>query len=157
MQPGVPAELRVAEFVNRTFIGKVVRTAGAIDPASRTLLTEVDVPNPKGEIMPGAYAEVAFHLKGDVQSLVIPSNTLIFRSPGSQVAVVENDHARLRNVTIGRDFGANLEIVSGLRDTDEVIVNPSDSLSDGQPVAVQRGQPEQSQPSRSAPAAVAGH
>jgi len=139
MQPGVPAELHVAEFVNRTFLGKVVRTAGAIDPASRTLLTEVDVPNPKGEIMPGAYAEVGFHFKGDSQALVIPSNTLIFRSAGSQVAVVENGHAHLSKVTIGRDFGASLEIVSGLRDSDDVIVNPPDSLSDGQVVAVQRG------------------
>jgi RND family efflux transporter MFP subunit len=154
MQPGVTAELRVPEFVNRTFLGKVVRTAGAIDQASRTLLTEVDVPNPKGEIMPGAYAEVSFRLKGDSQSLVIPSNTLIFRSPGSQVAVVENNHARLRNVTIGRDFGTNLEIVSGLGDTDEVIVNPPDSLNDGQPVAVQRDQEQLVQPSL---ATGAGH
>jgi len=150
MRPGIPAELRVAEFVNRTFVGKVVRTAGAIDSASRTLLTEVDVPNPKGEILPGAYAEVAFHLNGGAQPLVIPSNTLIFRSAGSQVGVVENNHARLRSVTIGRDFGASLEIVSGLRDSDEVILNPPDSLRDGQLVAVQRGQPEQSQPPRAA-------
>ena len=106
MVPGIPAELRVAEFVNRTFVGKVVRTAGAIDPASRTLLSEVDVPNPKGEIMPGAYAEVAFHLHGGAQPLIIPSNTLIFRSAGSQVAIVENSHARLRSVTIGRDLGS---------------------------------------------------
>jgi RND family efflux transporter MFP subunit len=139
MQPGVAAELHVAEFVNRTFLGKVVRTAGAIDPASRTLLTEVDVPNPKGEIMPGAYAEVGFHFKGDAQALVIPSNTLIFRSAGSQVAVVQNGHAKLSTVTIGRDFGATLEIVAGVRDSDEIIVNPPDSLSDGQLVAVQQG------------------
>jgi RND family efflux transporter MFP subunit len=142
MQPGVQAEVRVPEFVNRTFVGKVVRTAGAIDQASRTLLTEVDVPNPKGEIMPGSYAEVAFHLNGDRQSLIIPSNTLIFRSPGAQVAVVDNNQAHLRDVKIGRDLGANLEIVSGLSDTDEVILNPPDSLSDGQAVAVQRSQEE---------------
>jgi RND family efflux transporter MFP subunit len=151
---GLPAELHVAEFVNRTFVGKVVRTAGAIDPASRTLLTEVDVPNPKGEIMPGAYAEVAFHLKGGGQTLLLPSNTLIFRSGGSQIAVVEDNHARLRSVTIGRDLGANLEIVSGLRDTDQVILNPSDSLSDGQPVAVQPGQTE---PIPAPTATLAGH
>jgi RND family efflux transporter MFP subunit len=154
MQPGVTAELHVPEFVNRTFVGKVVRTAGAIDPASRTLLTEVDVANPKGEIMPGAYAEVGFRLNGNSQSLVIPSNTLIFRSPGAQVAVVENNQAHLRDVKIGRDFGATLEIVSGLRDTDEVILNPPDSLIDGQTVAVQRGLGEPTQP----PAATAaGH
>jgi multidrug efflux system membrane fusion protein len=146
MRAGIPAELRVAEFMNRTFAGKVVRTAGAIDTASRTLLTEVDVPNPKGEIMPGAYAEVAFHLTGGAQPLVIPSNTLIFRSEGSQVAIVENNLARLRSVTIGRDLGAKLEILSGLRDGDEVILNPPDSLSDGQRVAVQGGQGAQIQP-----------
>jgi RND family efflux transporter MFP subunit len=140
MVAGVPADLHVAEFPNRTFEGKVVRTAGAIDPTSRTLLTELDVPNPKGEIMPGAYAEVGFHLKTAVPKLIVPSNALIFRSAGSQVAVVENDHARLRNVTIGRDFGTSLEIVSGLSDKDEVILNPPDSLSDGQPVSVQGGQ-----------------
>ena len=144
MRFGIPAELHVAEFVNRTFAGKVVRTAGAIDTASRTLLTEVDVPNPKGEIMPGAYAQVAFHLKGDeMRPLVIPSNTLIFRSAGSQVAVVENNRAHLRKVTIGRDFGATLEVASGLNDGEAVIVNPPDSLSDGQAVTVQEesGQP----------------
>jgi multidrug efflux pump subunit AcrA (membrane-fusion protein) len=119
----------------------VVRTAGAIDPASRTLLTEVDVPNPKGEIMPGAYAQVAFHLKGGTKPLVIPSNTLIFRSAGAQIAVVENNHAHLRNVTIGRDFGANFEIASGLSDGEEVILNPPDSLTDGQPVQVQSPPP----------------
>jgi hypothetical protein len=104
--------------------------------------------------MPGAYAEVAFHLNGNRQSLVVPSNTLIFRSPGAQVAIVENNQAHLRDVKIGRDFGATLEIVSGLHDTDEVILNPPDSLSDGQTVAVQRGQEEPIQPP---PAAEAGH
>jgi RND family efflux transporter MFP subunit len=141
--PGLPAEIRVAEFVNRTFAGKVVRTAGAIDPASRTLLTEVDVPNPKGEIMPGAYAQVVFYLKAGVQPLVVPSNTLIFRSAGAQVAIVVNNHARLRSVTIGRDFGTNLEIVAGIGDSDEIVLNPPDSLSDGQPVEVQQTPPSQ--------------
>jgi RND family efflux transporter MFP subunit len=150
MVPGISAELHVAEFVNRSFAGKVVRTAGAIDPASRTLLTEVDVPNPKGEIMPGAYAEVAFHLEGGTRPLVIPSTALIFRSAGSQVAVVENNHARLRRVTIGRDFGSNLEIVSGVRDTDEVIVNPPDSIDDSQPVTVQRTEPTRTRPAQAA-------
>jgi RND family efflux transporter MFP subunit len=141
MRPGVPAELHVAEFENRTFAGTVVRTAGAIDPASRTLLTEVDVPNPKGEIMPGAYAEVGFHLQGAAQALVVPSNTLIFRSAGAQIAVVENDRAHLRDVKLGRDFGTSLEILSGVHDTDDLILNPPDSLSDDQPVAVQRSSP----------------
>jgi RND family efflux transporter MFP subunit len=154
MRTGIPAELHVAEFVNRAFAGKVVRTAGAIDPASRTLLTEVDVPNPTGEIMPGAFAEVSFKFKGDGRALVVPSNALIFRAAGSQVAIVENGRARLRGVTIGRDLGANLEVVSGLRDTDDIIVNPPDSLIDGQAVSVQNGQPE-SQPKDQPPPAAA--
>jgi RND family efflux transporter MFP subunit len=137
MQAGVPAELHVAEFVNHTFTGKVVRTAKAIDTSSRTLLTEVDVENPKGEIMPGAYMEVAFRFPGTVRPLVVPSNALIFRSAGSELAIVDHDRARLHPVTIGRDFGATIEITSGVTDNDEVIVNPPDSLIDGQAVSVQ--------------------
>ncbi|HEX4347508.1 MAG TPA: efflux RND transporter periplasmic adaptor subunit [Vicinamibacterales bacterium] len=138
MQPGLSAELHVAEFVNRTFTGKVVRTARAIDASSRTLLTEVDVDNPTNEIMPGAYMEVAFKFPGAVRPLVVPSNALIFRSAGSEMAVVDHNHARLRPVTIGRDFGATIEVTSGVTDNDEVIVNPPDSLIDGQAVTVQR-------------------
>ena len=140
MTTGLAAELHVAEFTNRVFRGSVVRTSGAIDTGSRTLLTEVDVPNPRGELMPGAYAQVQFNLKTGGNSLVVPSNTLIFRA-GSQVAVVENNHARLRNVTIGRDFGTSLEIVSGLSANDDVIVNPPDSLSDGELVSVSSSEP----------------
>jgi RND family efflux transporter MFP subunit len=140
MTTGLAAELHLAEFTNRVFRGSVARTSGAIDTGSRTLLTEVDVPNPKGELMPGAYAQVQFNLKTGGSSLVVPSNTLIFRA-GSQVAVVENNHARLRNVTIGRDFGTSLEIVSGLNANDDVIVNPPDSLSDGELVSVSSSEP----------------
>jgi RND family efflux transporter MFP subunit len=141
MVPGLAAELHVGEFPNRIFRGTVVRTAGAIDPSSRTLLTEVDVPNPKDELMPGAYAQVAFNLKTGGTSLVVPSNTLIFRSAGSQVAIVENNHARLRSITIGRDLGTSLEIVSGLNANDDVIVNPPDALSDGDLVSISYREP----------------
>jgi RND family efflux transporter MFP subunit len=138
MRIGLPAQLRIAEFPNRLFGGKVAHTAGAIDPASRTLLTEVQVPNPKGELMPGSYAEVTFEISSAEPPLVVPSNTLIFRSAGPQVAVVDSDHAaRLRKVTIGRDFGNSLEILSGLQPNDLVILNPPDSLADGTSVSPQ--------------------
>ena len=116
----------------------MIRSAGAIDPASKTLLTEVDVPNPKGELLPGAYAEVLFHLKTGTPPLTIPSNTLIFRTSATQVAVVENGKAHLRTITIGRDLGNSLEVISGLDPGDSVIVNPPDSLADGAPVSVQQ-------------------
>ena len=136
---GEPAVLHIAEFPNRVFTGKVAHTAGAIDPASRTLLTEVQVPNPKGELMPGSYAEVTFNISSAEPPLVVPSNTLIFRSAGPQVAVVDSRHAaRLRNVTVGRDFGTSLEILSGLQLNDLVILNPPDSLSDGAAVSPQQ-------------------
>src|SRR6185437_4274852 len=135
MTPGISAELHVAEFPNRTFTGKVTRSAGAIDVNSRTLLTEVQVANPKGVLIPGAYAEVKFQFKGANPALVVPSNTLIFRSGGAQVAVVDaNKKAQLRDVTIGRDFGNSLEINTGLQPTDSVILNPPDSMTSGAPV-----------------------
>ena len=148
MRIGLPAELHIAEFPNRIFTGKVAHTAGAIDPASRTLLTEVQVPNPKGELFPGSYAEVTFKITSAEPPLVVPSNTLIFRSAGPQVAVVDSRHmARLRNVTVGRDFGTSLEILSGLQPNDLVILNPPDSLADGAEVS-----PQETDTSSTAPA-----
>lgn len=136
---GMPAELRIGEFPNRVFAGKVAHTAGAIDTASRTLLTEVQVPNPKSELLPGAYAEVTFRISSAEPPLVIPSNSLIFRAAGPQVGVVDSSHtARLRKVTIGRDFGTSLEILAGLQPQDLVVLNPPDSLSDGDPVSIQQ-------------------
>jgi len=155
---GMPAELRVGEFANRVFTGKVAHTSGAIDTASRTLLTEVQVPNPKSELMPGAYAEVTFRISSAEPPLLVPSNTLIFRSAGAQVAVVDSSHTvRLRKVTIGRDFGTSLEILTGLQPEDLVVLNPPDSLSEGDPVSVQQtdnGSPSAPQPAAAAPNAT---
>lgn len=138
MRIGMPAELHIAEFPSRVFTGKVAHTAGAIDSSSRTLLTEVQVANPKGELMPGSYAEVTFKISSAEPPLVVPSNTLIFRSAGPQVAVVDSRHAaRLRNITVGRDFGNSLEVLSGLQPSDLVILNPPDSLADGTSVSPQ--------------------
>ena len=154
---GMAADLHISQFPNRTFPGKVAHTSGAIDTTSRTLLVEVQVPNSNGELLPGSYAEVEFHLRTGSPALVIPSNTLVFRSAGPQVVVVDGaSKAHLRPITIGRDLGTSLEIISGLQPSDSVVVNPPDSISDGTAVVVQQ-EPPQPAPPEQQPPAVAGH
>jgi RND family efflux transporter MFP subunit len=131
---GAPAALTLDEFPGQTFHGTLVRNANAIDLASRTLLVEVDVDNPTGQLLPGAYVFVHLKLSDQTRSVTIPANTLIFRKEGLQVALVRNDKADLVPVKISRDYGNSVEIVSGLRPTDAVIVDPSDSLVAGMPV-----------------------
>jgi RND family efflux transporter MFP subunit len=134
---GSSAELRFDEFPDKTFAGKVARTAGAIDPSSRTLLTEVDVPNESGLLFPGAYMQVHLTMGGSRQSLLIPANTLLFRSEGTVVGVVGGDgKVQLKKIKIGKDLGTQLEVAQGLSPDDQVIVNPSDSLASGQTVKV---------------------
>lgn len=133
-RPGAVAAITVAEFPGRTFRGVLARTANSIDPASRTLLTEVDIDNPSGELLPGAYVSVHLKLPGEVRSLVLPSNTLIFRSEGLRVAVVRNGHAQLVPVTVGRDYGDRVEVLSGIKPEDAIVADPPDSLIDGTPV-----------------------
>ena len=131
---GVEAYLTMPQYPGRRFPGKLVRTSAAIDQASRTLLVEVDVANPKGEILPGAYSEVHFKLPSPASTVVIPVTSLIFRSEGLRVAVVRNSHAIMVPVTLGRDYGTEVEVVSGLDGSEKVITNPPDSLVDGQEV-----------------------
>jgi RND family efflux transporter MFP subunit len=139
--PGVGASMEVASLSNRQFTGTVARTSHAIGMNSRTLLTEVDVPNPKGELFPGAYAQVHFHLSLKVVPLVLPGNTILFQAQGPQVGVVNNQNSvELRKVTLGRDFGNRVEILSGISQRDAVISNPPDYLVDGMSVAVQTTQ-----------------
>jgi len=140
--PGKAADLTLAEFPGRHFFGKIARTADAIDPASRTLLTEVDVDNTTGELLPGAYVSVHLKLGAQVPAVVLPADTLIFRSGGLSVAVVRNGKAELVPVTLGRDFGTEVEVVSGVTVKDAVIENPSDSLTSGTPVHVTEAQPD---------------
>ncbi len=127
-------------FRARRFQGTIVRNSDSIDPASRTLNVEVDVDNAQGRIKTGAYVFVHLklppttHTSAQSPSLTIPANTLLFRSEGLRVGVVRNGHAELVPITIGRDFGATVEVVAGLQPTDQVIVNPSDSLTSGTPV-----------------------
>jgi RND family efflux transporter MFP subunit len=131
---GAPATLTLDEFPGQTFHGTLVRNANSIDIASRTLLVEVDVDNPTGQLLPGAYVFVHLKLPDETRSVTIPSNTLIFRKEGLQVGLVRNGKAELVPVKIGRDYGNSVEIVSGLQTTDAVIVDPSDSLVAGMPV-----------------------
>ena len=134
---GVPVEIVVPRIAGKTFGGKVVRTAGAIDPASRTLLTEVQVPNPKLELVPGEFAEVLFHIRSGTSAFVIPASSLIFRAQGTQVALAQQDRVHLQKVQIGRDLGNAVEVVSGLEGSDSVIENPSDAITEGVPISVQ--------------------
>ncbi|HEU4982766.1 MAG TPA: efflux RND transporter periplasmic adaptor subunit [Acidobacteriaceae bacterium] len=139
--PGVAAYLTLAEFPGKKFEGKIVRTAKAIDPASRTLLVEVDVKNLADQLYPGAFAQVHFTLKNTRPSLILPVSTLIFKSAGLQVATVFNGNkAKLVPITIGRDDGNVVEVVQGLDPDDEVIQSPPDSLIDGETVHVVRRQ-----------------
>jgi RND family efflux transporter MFP subunit len=134
--PGVQAYLTMPQFPGRKFPGKLVRNAEAIDQASRTLLTEVDVANPGGELLPGAYAEVHLKLPSPASTVVIPVTSLIFRSEGLRVAVVRNGHASMIPITLGKDFGTEVEVVAGLDGSEKVITNPPDSLVDGEEVRV---------------------
>src|SRR6202171_5011899 len=133
-RPGAPATLTLDEFPGQTFHGTLVRNANSIDIASRTLLVEVDVENPTGQLLPGAYVFVHLKLPDQTRSVTIPSNALIFRQEGLQVGLVRNGKAELVPVKISRDYGNSVEIVSGLQPTDAVIVDPSDSLVAGMPV-----------------------
>lgn len=140
-KPGLTADLTLAEFPGRQFKGKLVRTADSIDQASRTLLVEVDLSNPNGELLPGAYAEVHLKLPTESPAYILPVNALIFRSQGLQVGIVDgSDRAQLKSVILGHDYGNEVEVVSGLADSDAVIVNPPDSLSPGEKVRVVEAQ-----------------
>lgn len=133
---GQTAELTLPEIPGRKFEGKILRTAGAMDAASRTLLSEIEVDNSKGELLAGSYAQVRIADVRPDAALTLPSNTVLFRAEGPQVAVVENQRATMRVVTLGRDFGATVEVLSGVTPEDRVIVNPADSLVNGIEVRV---------------------
>lgn len=134
---GARATLTLPQFPARTFVGSVARTAGAIDPVSRTLRVEVDMDNTDGAVPPGAYAQVTLALASPKAMLSLPANTLLFRPAGVGVATVDGKgRVRLMPVTLGRDFGTRVEIRTGLSGTERVIVNPGDAVSEGQPVSI---------------------
>ncbi len=145
IKQGMKAYLQLAEFPGQKFAGKVVRTADSIDPATRTLLTEVDVPNPDGRLLPGSFAQVHFNVPVQIQRISVPENTLLFRAEGPRVGVVGPDNrVHLKAVQIGRDFGTKVEILSGIDPNDRIILNPADSLEEGQEVRVSQEVPGQS-------------
>ncbi len=131
------ATVTLQEFPGQKFLGTVARTSDAIDPATRTLNTEVDVPNKDGKLLPGSFGQVHFATGTSVPRITIPVNAMLFRAEGPRVAVVDKDgKVHLRPISIGRDFGATLEILGGLEISDRIIINPSDSLDEGQQVRV---------------------
>jgi len=136
IKAGGKASLTLDEYPDREFEGTIARNSNAIDPATRTLNVEVDVDNPKGELLPGAYVFVHFKVPVRTSNLMIPSNTLLFRAQGLQVGVVRDGRVQLVPVTISKDLGANVEVAAGLTANDAVVLDPSDSLASGQEVQV---------------------
>ena len=130
------ADLSLAEFPDRKFQGKLVRTADDINLATRTLLVEIDVNNPTGTLLTGSYAEVHLAVPTQASSFLIPVNTLLFRSEGLRVGIVKDGKVVLTAVTPGHDFGNQMEIVAGLKANDQVIINPPDSIISGQEVQI---------------------
>ena len=129
--PGAIATITLDEFPGQVFRGTLARNANAIDPISRTLLVEVDVDNPAGQLLPGAYMSVHLKLPQQVHSVTIPANTLLFRAEGLTVGVVKNNRVALIPAKIGRDYGDTVEVLSGLQPADAIVADPSDSLING--------------------------
>lgn len=137
MRVGLKACLQLSEFPAKNFCGQVVRNANAVDPASRTLLTEVDVPNPSGTLLQGEYAEVHFDVQSPGNRLSVPINALLFRPEGTLVAVVGPDSRLvLKKLSVGRDFGDSVEVLEGISPQDAIVINPPDSLENGEQVTV---------------------
>ena len=134
---GVKADLTLPELPGRRFTGTLVRTAKAIDPVTRTLTVEIDVPNTQGLLFPGAYTEIHLRVKSSTPALLIPATSLIFRSQGLRVPVVENgNRVHLIPVTLGKDFGNSVEVLAGLSADASVVANPPDSLVDGETIRI---------------------
>jgi len=138
VRTGTKASMDLTSLPNRHFAAAVTRTTDAIDANSRTLTVELDIPNPSGQLLPGAYANVHFRLPLNVVPLVLPASTILFQAEGPQVGVVSSQNqVELRRVTLGHDFGDRIEVLTGIRPADAVIANPPDSLTNGMRVAVQ--------------------
>ncbi len=132
--PGVEAVVHVPELPDRTFPGKVTRIADALQPGTRTLLAEIDIPNPDGALTPGLYCTIELHVPRKTPSLVVPAEAIIFNRGGLQVAVMEDGVARIRKVSVARDLGTQVEVRDGIKPGDRVILNPPVELADGSKV-----------------------
>jgi RND family efflux transporter MFP subunit len=148
-RPGTPTTITLEENPGKVYRGTLARTTTALDPNARTMLSEVEMDNPGGEVLPGAYVVVRLHVGRETRGMTVPANTLLFRAEGLRVAVVRDGRAELVPVTIGRDYGRSVEVVAGLQPTDAVILDPADSLVSGAPVRVRQTPP----PAPGAPAA----
>jgi len=143
---GAATTLTLQEFPGQKFSAKVARTAESIDPNTRTLLTEVDVPNREGRLLPGSFGEVHFAVGSNVDKVTVPVNAMLFRSEGPRLAVVGPDKkVELRAINIGKDYGTTLEILGGISTQDQIVINPSDSLENGQEVNLAPSSPGQGQ------------
>ena len=131
LAPGVKAVVRVPEMPDRTFPGEVTRIADALQQGTRTLLVEIDVPNPDGALTPGIYCTVDLQIPRKTPSLLIPANAIIFNRGGLQVAVVHNGVAHIQKISVARDLGTQVEVRDGVKAGDQVILNPTVELMDG--------------------------
>ena len=132
---GQQVQVKVPELPNKVFIGQVIRTSGVLRPESRTLLTEVIIPNRNQQLMSGLYGQVHFQVKPSTSPVLIPANTIIIKSDGPKVVVVSADNiAHLQTIEIGRDYGTTVEVIQGLNGGEKIVTNPTDYLQDGQPV-----------------------
>jgi RND family efflux transporter MFP subunit len=136
VKPGITAVVRVPAMPNLTFHGKVTRIADALQPGTRTLLTEVDVPNPQGALQPGVYCTVELEIPRAAPALMVPASAIIFNQNGMQVAVVENHIARLHKIAVTADYGTEVEVNAGVQDGDQVILQPPVNLADGDKVQI---------------------
>jgi RND family efflux transporter MFP subunit len=139
--PGVDAVIRVPEMPDREFPGRVTRIANALQPGSRTLLTEIDVPNPDYALSPGVYCTVELKIPRKTPSLIVPAEAIVFNRDGLNVAVVENGVAHIHHVTVVRDLGTAVEVSAGVKDTDQAILNPPVDLTDGHKVQISNDHP----------------
>ena len=136
VKPGIEAIIRVPAMPKLTFHGAVTRIAGALQPGTRTLLTEVDVPNPDGALQPGVYCTVELEIPRKSPALMVPASAIIFDQNGMQVAVVENSVAHLHKIAITTDYGTEIEVNAGVKDGDQVVLQPPVNLADGDKVQI---------------------
>jgi RND family efflux transporter MFP subunit len=138
LRPGMPADVAIQELPGRHFIGRISRVSGSLDSSTRTLLAEVQVPNPEGKILPGMYATVEIAVSRGLRPALIPGDAIVTRASGASIAVVDSDDTvHYHAVQLGRDYGLEVEVTSGLRDGQIVVVNPTDDVRDGVKVKMQ--------------------
>ncbi len=137
--PGVEAVVHVPELPDRSFPAKVTRVADALEPTTRTLLTEIDVPNPDGALPAGTYCTVELHIPRKTPGVIVPADAVVFDGDGLHVAVVDNGVAHYRPVKLSRDFGTTVEVNDGIKAGDQVILNPPVNLAEGSKVEVEAG------------------